>query len=108
MAVFYCSSTCQRADWAHHKALCKKQTAMRQHHLNTSEARDLAADFDAWQSAMGAMLYTWICVGALKLSKHPPEHPQQISRPCTAYTDAASNCSLENVRIHRHLRIRSR
>ncbi|KAJ7232909.1 hypothetical protein C8J57DRAFT_1578438 [Mycena rebaudengoi] len=70
MAAFYCSSTCQRTDWVCHKALCKKQTAMRQH-LNTSEARDLAADFDAWQSAMGATLYTWICVGALELSQHP-------------------------------------
>ncbi|KAJ6448617.1 hypothetical protein C8R45DRAFT_159381 [Mycena sanguinolenta] len=68
MAVFYCSSACQRAHWARHKVLCKKQTASR---LSTSEARDLATYFDAWQSAMGAMLYTWICVGALELSKHP-------------------------------------
>ncbi|KAJ7196643.1 hypothetical protein GGX14DRAFT_473110 [Mycena pura] len=70
MAVFYCSSACQRADWASHKALCKKQAAMRQG-LNAPEARDLSDDFDAWRSAMGAMLYTWICVGALELSKHP-------------------------------------
>ncbi|KAF8171612.1 hypothetical protein K438DRAFT_1852541 [Mycena galopus ATCC 62051] len=71
MAVFYRSSTCQRADWPRHKDLCKKQTALRQR-LNTSEAEQkLATDFDAWQSAMGAMLYSWICIGALELSKYP-------------------------------------
>ncbi|KAJ6578483.1 hypothetical protein B0H19DRAFT_1253720 [Mycena capillaripes] len=65
------STACQRADWARHKAWCKKQAAIRELNLKAPGVRNLAMDFDAWLSAIGAMLYTWICVGALELSEHP-------------------------------------
>ncbi|KAJ7862747.1 hypothetical protein B0H14DRAFT_2739711 [Mycena olivaceomarginata] len=66
----YCGRGCQRADWPRHKAWCKSQAAR----MAQEEEAGIAGprvDCNAWQSAMGPVLFEWICVQGLGVSQRP-------------------------------------
>ncbi|KAJ6592842.1 hypothetical protein B0H19DRAFT_1245657 [Mycena capillaripes] len=69
-AVNYCGRECQRADWPRHKAWCKSQAAR----MAQEEEAGIAGPrvhCNAWQSAMGPLLFEWICVQGLGVSQRP-------------------------------------
>ncbi|KAJ7103692.1 hypothetical protein C8R43DRAFT_1114595 [Mycena crocata] len=69
---FYCSTECQRADWGRHKTWCKIEVERERIEQARGDLRPgLAEDFDAWRSAMGPMLFIWICVHGLEVFRDP-------------------------------------
>ncbi|KAJ7460153.1 hypothetical protein FB451DRAFT_1270528 [Mycena latifolia] len=70
-SIHYCSTECQRADWARHKALCKSQAAECARLQTDPAAARLVEDFKAWHAAMGPIPFTWICVHGLAVYRHP-------------------------------------
>ncbi|KAJ7500245.1 hypothetical protein B0H11DRAFT_1996746 [Mycena galericulata] len=73
--VHYCSTECQRADWAKHKVWCKaevQRAKIEQSFIDKNEiGAHVAEDFDAWRGVMGPLLFIWICVHGLAVFDDP-------------------------------------
>ncbi|KAJ6579100.1 hypothetical protein DFH09DRAFT_338319 [Mycena vulgaris] len=70
--TWYCSTECQRKDWARHKPWCKERAEELEREC-VQGGNPLADPFGAWVAAMGPALMTLICVQALAVYRHP-EH----------------------------------